>query len=200
MADLQAAQIISKLLIDNNGTIRTADVVAAGLSRTTLGQLVKDGVLERVAHGQYTRPDTFPDELHLIQRRAGKIVFSHETALYLHDMAERAPLKHAVTIPANSKLSPALGADLKIYYVKPEFHDIGKCTLPSKWGHDVVAYNAERTVCDILRSRSRIDTQTFAAALKNYTAGHGQNWKLLMEYAEVFRVTKLIHQYLEVLT
>ena len=197
---MQVSQTISKLLSQNNGTIRTADVVAAGLSRTTLGQLVKDGVLERVAHGQYIQSDAFPDDLHLMQQRTSKIIFSHETALYLHDMAERTPLRHAVTIPANSKLSPTLSSDLKTYYIKPELHDIGKCTLPSKWGHDVTTYNAERTVCDILRSRSRIDTQTFAAALKNYTAGHGQNWKLLMEYAEIFRVTKLMHQYLEVLT
>jgi len=78
------------LLNEKNGLIRTADAVRAGISRTTLGQLVKDGSVERVAHGQYIQPDDLPDELYMLQQRSKKIVFSHETALFLLDMAEDA--------------------------------------------------------------------------------------------------------------
>ena len=194
-----ATPIINKLLDDNNGVIRTADAVNAGISRTMLCQYAKAGKLERVSHGQYTRPDTLPDELYLLQQRSGKIVFSHETALFLHDMAERTPLLHALTIPSNGKLSPSLADGCKIYYVKPELHDFGKCPVQSKMGHEVIAYNAERTVCDILRSRNRVDSQTVAATMRNYAARKNQDWSLLREYAEIFHVTKLLRQYLDVL-
>ena len=197
---MKSMSVINKLFSENGSVISTADAVRAGLSRMTLSQLVKDGKLERVAHGRYTKPDTFPDELYLLQIQSEKIVFSHETALYLHDIAERTPIKHSLTIPSDSKLSPASSKGCKIYYVKPEFHDVGTCSLPSKMGNTVTAYNKERTLCDILRSRSRIDNQTFAAAINNYTSGKGQDWRLLMEYAEMLRVTKLLRQYLEVLS
>ena len=194
-----AERKISNLLNDKNGLIRTADAVQAGISRTTLGQLAKDGKIERVAHGQYIQPDDMPDELYLLQQRSKKIVFSHETALFLHDMAERTPVHHALTVPSDSKLSPSLSDGVKIYYVKPELHDMGICSIPSKMGNEVTVYNIERTICDILRSRNRVDSQTVAVALKNYAARKGQDWGLLSKYAEIFRVTKLLRQYLEVL-
>jgi predicted transcriptional regulator of viral defense system len=192
--------IIDTLLKDNNGTLRTADAVRAGISRTTLGMLVKRGELERIAQGQYIRPDSMADELHMLQQRSGKIIFSHETALFLHDMAERTPSRHSLTIPSTGKLSPVLSDGCKVYYVKPELHGLGRCTITSKMGNEVVAYDPERTVCDILRSRSRIDGQVFAEAMKSYAARKGRNWNNLRDYAAAFRITKLLRQYLEVLT
>jgi len=42
---------VEKLLKDHNGVIKTADAVEAGISRTTLGELVKNGKLERMHMG-----------------------------------------------------------------------------------------------------------------------------------------------------
>ena len=196
---MSTMQIIEKLLNENNGVLRTADAALAGISRTTLSALVKNGTLERIAQGQYIHPADMPDELYLLQQRSGKIIFSHETALFLHDMAERTPLRHALTIPSSGKLSPTLSGGCKVYYVKPELHRLGKCIVTTKMGHRVVAYDVERTVCDILRSRNRIDGQILAEAMKSFASRKDQNWSKLREYAEAFRVTKLLRQYLEVL-
>ena len=197
---MDASTKIDMLLKDHNGIIRTSNAVDAGISRTTLVTLVKTGKLERIAHGQYIRSDNMADELYMLQRRSDKIVFSHETALFLHDMAERTPFLHSLTIPSSDKLSPALSDGCKVYYVKPELYGVGRCTVKSKMGNEVIAYDAERTICDILRSRSRVDSQTFAEAMKSYAVRKGQNWNRLREYAEAFHVTKLLRQYLEVLT
>lgn len=192
--------IINTLLNDNNGIIKTSDAVSAGISRMSLSLLVKNGKLERIAHGQYILPDDMPDELYMLQQRTDKIIYSHETALFLHDMAERTPLMHSLTIPNTAKLSSSLSEGCKIYYVKPELHDMGLCTEMSKMGNEVKTYNPERTICDILRSRNRIDTQIFATAIKSYTARKNQDWNRLRDYADKFHVTKLLRQYLEVLS
>ena len=92
---------IIKLLKDKKGIFSTEDAEQAGISRTTLVNLTRDGKIERVANGWYIHPDDFLDELYILQQRSGKIVFSHETAMFLHDMAERTPLKHSVTIPSS---------------------------------------------------------------------------------------------------
>lgn len=197
---MNTLKIIKKLLAKNSGIVRTADVVRAGISRTVLCNLVKDGQLERIAHGRYIRPDDMPDELYLLQQRSAQIIFSHETALYLHNMAERTPLCHVFTIPSNRRVSASLSDGCKIYYVKPEYYNLGQCTVKSKMGNVLRVYNVERTICDILRSRSRIDSQTFAAAVKNYAAYKKQDWNKLRKYAEIFRVGNILRQYLEVLT
>jgi len=197
---VNSLQIIDTLLKENNGVLQTSDAVSAGLSRTVIGLLVKSGKLERIAQGQYIRPNEMPDELLLLQLRSSKIVFSHETALFLHDLAERTPSSHSLTIPSNHKLSPVLSEGCKIYYVKPELHSLGLCSIKSKMGNDVIAYDAERTICDILRSRNRIDGQTLATAMRSYSVRKHQDWSKLREFAESFSVTRLLRQYLEVLT
>ncbi len=176
---MDASKTVNKLLDDNNGVLRTIDAVKAGLPRTTLGKLVKSGRLERIAQGHYIRPDDMPDELYLLQQRSDKIIFSHETALFLHGMAERTPLNHTLTVPSSYKPSPSLSEGCKIYYIKPELYGLGRSTVMTKMEHEVIAYDIERTVCDILRSRNRIDSQAFAAALKNYASRKNQNWRKL---------------------
>lgn len=199
MAIINKIDVVNSLLQKNNGVFDTAHATMAGVSKPTLSRLVKDGVLERIAHGKYIGLDAFPDELFILQQRSKKIIFSHETALFLHDLSERTPMLHSLTIPSDRKLSPSLADGCKVFYVKPELHSLGICSLPSKMGQEVKVYNIERTICDVMRSRNRIDSQTVAEALKGYAARKSVNWNLLNEYARIFSVIKLMRQYLEVL-
>lgn len=57
----------------------------------------------------------------------------------------------------------------------------------------------ERTICDLIRSRSGIEMQTFQDALKQYAKRKDKDLRKLMRYAQMFRVEKLLRQYLEVL-
>ncbi|MBB2181790.1 type IV toxin-antitoxin system AbiEi family antitoxin domain-containing protein [Lachnospiraceae bacterium MD1] len=197
---MKIMKTIEALLKENNGMIRTKDAVNAGLSRTTLSQLVKKGMLERVAQGQYIRPYEMPDELYLLQQRSDKIIFSHETALFLHGMVEQMPLRYSLTIPSSGKVSTSLSDRCKMYYVKPELYHLGRCIVMTKMGNEVTTYDAERTVCDILRSRSRMDSQIFVAAMKKYAARKNQDWNKLQNYSEAFHIKKQLMKYLEVLT
>jgi len=197
LLDIQKS--IRTIAEQGGGVIRTADVQAAGISRTMLSKLEQSGYIERVARGQYILAEAFPDELYLWQCRRSDLVYSHETALYLLDMAERVPLQYSATLPNNKRLSSVFPSDFKLYYVKPELHDLGVVALPTKFGHEVNAYNAERTICDVLRSRRRIDDQTVAAAIKNYAMRPKKDFMALGEMAQVFRVTAQLQTYLEVL-
>jgi predicted transcriptional regulator of viral defense system len=196
---MTAIDIFAKLINDKGGVVHTADAVAAGLSKTTLSKLEVSGKVVRVARGQYVLPDELPDELYLWQLRMPRLTYSHETALFLHDMAERTPLRHSITLPSNMRLSATFPGNVKVYLIKPELFEVGLTTLPSKMGHEVRVYDAERTVCDILRSRNKIDDQTVPAAIKNYANRKNKDMNKLGQYAALFRVTKILRQYLEVL-
>ena len=100
--------------------------------------------------------------------RTEKIIFSHDTALFLHGLSERTPFEHSVTIPSNSVLSDAMMEECICYYVKPELYEVGVMKKKTTFGNEVRCYDVERTICDVLRSRNRMDEETVISAIKNY--------------------------------
>ena len=71
-----------------NGYLRTAEVVAQGVSKPTVAEYVQARNMERVAQGIYLSEEAWPDELFLLSAANSRIIFSHETALYLHGLME----------------------------------------------------------------------------------------------------------------
>ena len=65
-----------------------------------MSNFVKEGKLVRIAHGVYSSQDAFNDEIYIIQARSSRVVFSHETALFLHGLTDRDPTEWVVTLPS----------------------------------------------------------------------------------------------------
>lgn len=63
-------------------------------------------------------------------------------------------------------------------------------TGQTPFGHTVPVYDMERTICDLIRSRSRIEIQVFQSALKQYARRKDKNLRALMQYAAMFHVEK----------
>lgn len=187
------------MLYQKNGILLTVDVVEAGISRTYLMEYAKMMGLERVSKGIYLSPDTWVDPYYLLQTRYPQIIFSHETALYLLGMAEREPLQFTVTAKAGYHAKSMEEQNVKVYRVKKELLELGIVNLESPDGHLVKVYNAERTVCDMLRSRSNVEIQDLQSAIKGYVRKKEKNLPQLMRYAKEFRVEKILRSYLEVL-
>jgi predicted transcriptional regulator of viral defense system len=181
------------------GIISASQGKSAGLSYMNLSRLVKSGELERVARGVYETADAPDDLLYIEQLRRPKIVYSHGTALYLHDLTDRDPIKFSVSVPAGYNTKTLLNEGFKVFSVKPELYGSDIIRFPTKYGHLVNAYSLERTVCDAVRSRNRIDPEIVTTAVKRYAARRDKNIPQLMRTAEQFGVSKLIRTYLEVL-
>ena len=181
----------------HGGIIETKIAAQRGISKAMLYKLCKEDKIHRIVKGQYILPDDMQDELLAISNRSERIIFSHETALYLHGISDRTPFEHTVT--AGCIPSAAIKSECKVYYIKPELFELGKTTLRTPAGNDVPAYDLERTICDVIRSRNKLGTETFLAALKMYAASPKKNLNQLNTYAKQMRVEKVLRQYLEVL-
>ena len=171
----------------------------AGLYRQQLSQFVKSGILERAERGIYVSPGELDDALFWMQQRAKKIIYSHETALFLHRVTDRTPIRHSITVPSSYKVSAALKKFCKIYYIKHDLMDLGKIEKVSGMGHTIVTYDLERTLCDAIRSRNRIDGQIVIEALKQYSQSKNKDLHRLYLYAGKFDIEKILYHYLEVL-
>lgn len=181
------------------GIIETKVAAQHGISKAMLYKLCKQEKIHRIVKGQYILPDDMQDELLSISKRSDKVIFSHETALYLHGISDRTPFEHTITAPSDCIPSAAVKAECKVYYIKPELFDMGRTTLRTPAGNEVPAYDLERTICDIIRSRNKLGTETFLAALKMYAANPKKDLNKLNAYAKKMRVSNILRQYLEVL-
>lgn len=196
---MEYKKILQMLLDENKGILTAANALNAGISKYHFYEYVKTEGLEKAAPGIYLSADAWGDDFYILQARYAGIIFSHETALYLLDMADREPLQITVTAKGKYNAPKLTAQGVKVYRVKPELHCLGVCELPSPGGHQLRVYNAERTICDIIRSRSNIEIQDYQTALKTYLRRKEKNIPLLMEYAEVFHVASILRKYLEVL-
>ena len=191
--------LLKELSKQRNNIITTAAAEAVGISRAMLSKLCMGGKIQRIAKGQYMLVDEMPDELLSISLRTERLVFSHETALFLHGISDRTPFVHSITAPANRVPSPSLREECKVYYIKPELFELGRTKLTTPFGNQVSCYDLERTICDIIRSRNKIGTETFLAALKQYAASPKKDLNRLNLYAKKMSLTNVLRQYLEVL-
>jgi predicted transcriptional regulator of viral defense system len=187
------------LLREHGGTVSTKEANAAGFSNESLRLLVSSGLIERVAHGVYISPEAFLDKMFVLQKRLSKIVFSHETALFLHDLTDRDPVYYTVTVPTGYEVKRLKEEGIRVYYIKKELHNVGLIEMVTSFGNRVTTYNLERTICDCIRSRRQMDVSIVTDALKRYVRRSDKDLNVLMAYAEHFRIKKIIRNYLEVL-
>lgn len=190
---------IVKTAKQNGNLITTAQVRAIGLSNTMLSKYVAAGSLIRVCHGIYALPDTVVDDMYVLNLRSQKIVFSHESALFLNGISDRTPFSATVTIPSNAAISSEIKNECTCFYIQPDLYGIGLEERRTTFGNPVRCYNKERTICDILRSRSRMDEETVVAAVKNYVQSKEKDLFRLYDYSQKLKVSEQVRKYMEVL-
>ena len=190
---------LDHLLESQNGLLRTEQAMSAGITKPVFYNYVHSKELERVAHGIYLSKDAWVDSMYLLHLRFSHAVFSHETALFFHDLTDREPLQYTVTVKTGYNPTNLKEEGVQVFTIKVELHEVGLTTLQTPFGHDVPVYDMERTICDLLRSRSRIEKQAIRDALRIYASRRNKNLRTLMRYAELFRVEKILLPYLEVL-
>ena len=139
------------------------------------------------------------DDMYVLQLRNENIIFSHETALFLNGISERTPFIHSFTVPTGYALSESMKSNSVQFYIKRELFDLGLCERKMTFGNTVRCYNPERTICDILRSRSRLDEETVISGIKKYAASKEKDLFRLYEYANQLKVLSQVKKYMEVL-
>ena len=192
-------QQLDKLMESQNGMLRTRQALEVGISKPVFYQFVRFRDLEQASHGIYISKDSWVDTMYLLHLRCPQAIFSHEVALYFHDLTDREPLKYSVTVKTGYNPTKLKADGIQVYTIKEELYEISLTSAQTPFGHEVPAYDKERTICDILRSRNRIETQTFQDALKSYVRRKDKDLRRLLQYAELFRVEIILNNYLKVL-
>ena len=192
-------EILDQLVEEGNGYLQTSKVVEAGVAKKTLASFVSARGMSRVAHGIYVTEDAWEDKYYLLHLRNSKMIFSHESALYLHVLMDREPKRIIVTVPQNYNASHITSKGIKVVHSKAEWYDVGISKIATKFGNTVVVYDRERTICDIIRSKKYMDIQTYQTAIKEYMSESDKRLGNLIRYARIFGIENEVRTYTEVM-
>lgn len=190
-------QIINQMLEENNGFVTAEQVSDYGIPRRCLSELTDAGTVVRVDRGIYALPEVWEDEMFILQYRLSKGIFSHETALYLHNMTDRTPHRYTMTFPHGYNTGNAKKQNIIVRTVLPKLYELGLTDITSPAGNTLKAYDIERTLCDIIKNKS--DIQIISQAMKAYATSKHKDISKLIGYAEQLRVKAKILTYMEVL-
>ena len=191
-------KILQHLIEENNGYLLSSMVIEKNISKTFLAKYVKENDLERVARGIYITEDVWPDELYIMQVRNAAVIFSGETALYLHGLIDREYSAIYVSVPTGYNATHLKTGNVQVKYESKNSYQLGVCTVPSTSGNMVRVYDKERCICDLISDRSKIEVQNFQTAMKEYMLGKGKKLSKLIEYAEKLGMRDEVMKYVEV--
>ena len=177
-----------------NGLARTQQLQEEGLAYRPLQKLIEQGYVEKVRYGyyQWVNHDDF-SEAGLIKRLFPDAILCLDTALRYYGYSDRTPGEWHLAVDKYSGRS-RFNIDypfVKPYYLEPSTLKLG-LTEGDIDGHTVRIYDRERTICDCLRYRNKMDKEIFNKAIRAYIDDPGKNIPKLMEYAGPLRVKKTV--------
>lgn len=190
---------VLELMKNNNGILKTKDLYNNQINTVFLTRLVRKGLIERVAKGLYIDSSKMEDSYYIFQYKCPKAIFSHETALYFHDLTDRTPIEFMVTVPSKYNSRYLKNSEYKFSYIKDELYEIGITKVMTPYNHEVYCYDIERTICDIIRDKNKIEKYQFTDALKRYSTLKVKDISKLYKYAEKFNIKSEVKKYIEIL-
>jgi predicted transcriptional regulator of viral defense system len=182
---------IKQLFDSHSGLIRTRELYAAKIFYKDIQKLIADGLVEKVRYGYYQWHDEDnPSEARLINQLFPDGILNMDTALFYHGYSDRTPLAWHIAVSKDSGKS-RFKIDypfIQPYFIEPVLLDIGISSGDID-GNAVRIYDKERTICDCLRYRNKMDHEIFTKAIRHYANDTSKNIPRLMKYAETLRVT-----------
>lgn len=187
---------IKEIVNKNNGILYSKDLEKYNIHRQYLKELEESGYLKKVFRGMYVKSDKNINEFFIMSQRFQTGIYSHNTALYFYNLTDRTPIKFDMTFPSNVRIDNEY---ITAHYIKSEKHLLGATKMKLEDNITIQIYDLERTICDIIRDRNKIDPQIFNTAMKEYSKRKNKNLNLLYKYAKEFRIENKLKQYMEVL-
>ncbi len=158
-----------------NGYLNTKDVANNNIPRTYLTKLIKDNKIERVSRGVYIKKNDLVDEFVILQSKSKNAIYSNTTALYLYGLSNRIPIKYDITINNGYNGSLQKNSDVNLFYTKKELLDLGVSNYKLDSGNVIRVYDLDKTICDIIKNKKRIDAELFNRAIREYFYSKNKN-------------------------
>lgn len=190
-------EIIELIMKMNNGYITSKELDNYGIHRMYLNIMWKKGIVEKVANGIYIDSNKIEDMYYVFNLSMPNTIYSHMTALFFHGLSIKAPNdKYDITVRKtyNSKHLK----DHNVFYVSDDIYELGLTEVETPMGNKVRVYDIERCICDIIRSKNRMDFEHVKYSIREYIKRKDKDLIKLSKYAEKMRIKEEVMNYLEI--
>lgn len=182
----------------NRGYFSLKQCLENKISRYELSLLLNKGIVRRVKYGLYSFSEVLEDELYIPQVFSDKVIYSNETALYLNGFSDQIPFTYTITVPKGYH-SKQLWDNFIVRQVSEGLFNKGVIEVNSPYGNPIKVYCIERTLCDLIKSKTDFDKERYIPAVQKYMASKNKDMYKIMEYAKMLNAENKIRPYLEVL-
>ena len=182
---------IKQIMEENNGIVSSRLIEPLQISRQYLSKLESNNEIERVSRGIYQLPSVFEDSFYSFQSKYKKVIFSHMNALYFYGMTEEFPYNYTVTVPQSYHVD-TVNEKCNVFYVSDDMFELGICEVETPNGNKVRAYDVERSICDIIRSKNRMDLEQIKKAIRQYMKNPNKDMSKLSEYSKKMGINKQV--------
>ena len=186
----------AKILTDtikqiNNGMLSTRMIEPLNISRQYLSIMQNNNDIEKVSRGIYLSPSAFEDSYFSFQQKYKKAIFSHMNALCFYGMTEEFPYNYTATVPQNYH-EDTVNEKYNVFYVSDDIYELGVVVIETPNGNKVRAYDKERCICDIIRSKGRMDSEQVKKTIKQYMQSRDKDIAKLSEYSKKMGINKKV--------
>ena len=194
--DQSNIEIIESIMKMNNGYVTSKQLSNFGIHRMYLNIMKEKGMVEKVGSGIYIDSSKIEDNYFVFGLELPNIVYSHMTALYFHGLSIKAPNdKYDITVPNNYfnyKIK-----NHNVFYVDRDSYKIGLTEVETPMGNKVKVYDIERCICDIIRSKNRMDLEHVKFSIKEYIKRKEKDLIKLSKYADDMGIKNEVMSFLE---
>lgn len=191
-------EIIQEIIKKNNGYITTKELEIFDIHRMYLLIMRKKGIIERVAPGIYIDSTKMEDKYYVFSLSMPNAIFSHMTALYFHGLSIKAPNeKYDITVKRaynNHRLRSH-----EVFYVSDNVFELGITEVETVMGNKVKAYDIERCICDIIRSKNRMDSEHIKYSVREYIKRKDKDLTKLSKYADMLGIREEVMNYVSLM-
>ncbi len=191
-----------RIFQEHGGILRYSDALRYGIHPRTLYALKKAGLLEQLQKGLYcipglpghTQPDFAP-----VVKKAPNGVLCLVSALFFHGLTTQIPHFVYLALRQGTKPPKIDYPPMKFFWFSNALFDLGIETHKLD-GLAIRCYSKEKTVVDCFRFRNKIGLDVAIEAFKKYWRQGKPKLDLIMKFAKIGRIEKIIKPYIEAIT
>jgi predicted transcriptional regulator of viral defense system len=158
----------------------------AGLTRSLLDRLIRDGQLERFGRGLLLRPEaTAEADLDLLEAvlRSSQATICLSSALAHHDLTDEIPAVTHLAVPRGAH-RPAGPATVSWHTFDPETFTVDRTELPISGGLTIGLYGPERSIIDAFNPRIGSGSDVAVEALRRWLKRPGSQPSRLLSMSK----------------
>lgn len=196
--DKSNIEIIIEIMKKNNGYITSKDLDMFDIHRMYLSIMQDKKIIKKVSVGIYIDSNKIEDNYYVFSLSMPNVIFSHMTALYFHGLSIKEP-NGIYDITVKRSYNSIHLKKHNVFYVDNDIYELGLTEVETPMGNRVKVYDIERCICDIIRSKNRVDLENTKHCVREYIKRENKDLVKLYSYAEKLGIKEIVMNYIDMM-